>query len=233
MLRKGSRMASLAWEMTLGCTVSNTPMAPGTSAGEYSTVDAPGLAKAIADEDLVNQVVHNKDVFSILVERYKGAIFNLIYRTIGSSSEAEDLAQEVFFQVYRSLPAFRNEARFSTWLYRIALNRCRDWIRGRRRRPQILYLDETADEGQPGASTEGEVVEKEQREAVRGLVQALPDRYREVVVLRYFQDFTYVEIGEILGLPARTVETRLYRAKKMLKDKLENKPEKGGYGYGQ
>lgn len=125
MLRKGSRMAFLAWGMTLGYAISNTPMAPGTTAGGYLAVDAPGMARAVADEDLVNQVVifRNKDLFSVLVERYKGAIFNLIYRTIGSSPEAEDLAQEVFFQVYRSLPAFRNEARFSTWLYRIALNR--------------------------------------------------------------------------------------------------------------
>ncbi len=248
-------MSSLAWGMTLGCTISSTPMAPGTLAGGYLTVDATGMALAVADEDLVNQVVifRNKDAFSVLVERYKGAIFNLIYRTIGSSPEAEDLAQEVFFQVYRSLPAFRNEARFFTWLYRIALHRCRDWIRDRRRRPQSRYSGEAADEGlcnvalenveagnagyahlrQPGASIEDEVVEKEQREAVRSLVRALPDKYREVVVLRYFQDLTYVDIGEILGLPARTVETRLYRAKKMLKDKLENRLEKGGYGYDQ
>ncbi|MGE5576403.1 MAG: RNA polymerase sigma factor, partial [Syntrophothermus sp.] len=134
-------MSSLALGTTLGYILLDT--AGVKAEAGYSA--AP--AKSATDEDLVRQVVffHNKDAFSDLVERYKGTIFNLIYRTIGSSSEAEDLAQEVFFQVYRSLPAFRNEARFSTWLYRIALNRCRDWIRGRRRRPQTLYLDETAD----------------------------------------------------------------------------------------
>ena len=169
------------------------------------------------------------EAFGRLVERHQARVFNLLCKLVGDRQEAEDLAQDVFLQAFQALPGYRGEAAFATWLYRIAVNRSLDHLRRLRspaRRP--VSLDGLPAEGvrpEPvasGAGPEQEVVGREARRRVREEVAALPENYRLPVILHHFQGLSLQEVSQVLQLPIRTVETRLYRAKKTLRQRLKD-----------
>lgn len=163
-----------------------------------------------------------KDLFAVLVDRYKDFVLTVVRsRLAGGAEEAEDAAQEVFLKAFRALGAFRGEASFSTWLYRIALNHLSDLHR--RRRP-VVFLEEVGPERRgerAGGDPEEAALAGESRLAVQRALAELPETYRRMVYLHHYRGLSYAEIGRLLGLPERSVETRLYRAKKMLRAKLE------------
>ncbi len=185
----------------------------------------------MTDEELVKRCLGgDTGAFTLLVHRYKGPVYNLAAKMVQNPTDAEDVAQETFLQVYRALPGYRREARFATWIYRIAANRALDCLR-RRQSPvrQTVPLDRGDGEAGPGLlsrlpcrdpSPEEQVVRSESQARLRQALAALPDHYRIVLVLYHFQGLSYRDIGEILDLPVRTVETRLYRAKHNLKEFL-------------
>lgn len=153
--------------------------------------------------------------FGALVERYQNAIYNLAYRMLGSPEEAEDAAQEIFVRVYRQLARYDAERRFSTWVLTIATNYCIDQLR--RRRMQLVPLEQIV----PWARSretgpEGQSLDREARDELQGLLRELPEKYRAVLILRYWQDLSCAEIAEILKLPEGTVKTQLHRARKAL-----------------
>lgn len=153
--------------------------------------------------------------FGALVERYQNAIYNLAYRMLGSPEEAEDAAQEIFVRVYRQLARYDRERKFSTWVLTIATNYCIDQLR--RRRMQLVPLENIV----PWARSretgpEGEALDREARDEVQGLLRELPEKYRAVLILRYWQDLSCAEIAEVLQLPEGTVKTQLHRARKAL-----------------
>lgn len=153
--------------------------------------------------------------FGALVERYQNAIYNLAYRMLGSPEEAEDAAQEIFVRVYRQLARYDAERRFSTWVLTIATNFCIDQLR--RRRMQLVPLEQIV----PWARSretgpEGQSLDREARDEMQGLLRELPEKYRAVLILRYWQDLSCAEIAEILKLPEGTVKTQLHRARKAL-----------------
>ena len=153
--------------------------------------------------------------FGALVERYQNAIYNLAYRMLGSPEEAEDAAQEIFVRVYRQLARYDAERRFSTWVLTIATNYCIDQLR--RRRMQLVPLEQIV----PWARSretgpEGQSLDREARDEMQGLLRELPEKYRAVLILRYWQDLSCAEIAEILKLPEGTVKTQLHRARKAL-----------------
>jgi len=168
--------------------------------------------------------------FEEVVRLYQNKVFNLVYRMIGNQEEAEDLAQEVFVTVFKSVDSFRGEAKFSTWLYRIAANHCKNRMKylGRRSYKQTGELDEAAErEAQsaqpsslhprvdgPDAVFEGLELER----AVQRSMQALDPEHREVIVLRDIEDLSYEEIAEITGVELGTVKSRLHRARLQLKE---------------
>lgn len=179
-----------------------------------------------SDEELVAAFrAGDVSAFDDLLRRWDRKIQGAIYRILGSEDEARDLCQEAFLKAYRGLKAFKGEARFSSWLYQIALNLCRD--RMRRRRGRVLVsLDEVEGEGasaQAGAGPSAlELVEaRDMARRVAAAVAALPDDQREVVVLKEYQGLTFLEIAETLGLPTSTVKTRLYRGLVQLRERLE------------
>ena len=162
-----------------------------------------------------------QDLFAGLVDRYKGLVFGLIRTALrDGTGEAEDLAQEVFLKAYRALPQFRGKASFSTWLYRIALNHLRDKIRARRPDAVELASIEERVAADPGKTPEETALRAENRLLIQQSLAELPEDYRQALYLYHYRDLSYAEIGKRLGVPARTVETRLYRAKKMLRAKL-------------
>jgi RNA polymerase sigma-70 factor, ECF subfamily len=158
--------------------------------------------------------------YSRLVDRYSGAVFSLAYRMLGNAQDAEDATQEIFFKAYTRLESYDRARKFSTWLLTVASNYCIDRIR--RRRFAWVTLDDVAFTlPSAGAGPERSYLERERREQVQGAIQALPEGYRLVAVLRYWNDLSYSEIAEVTGLTEATVKTRLHRARKMLANLLD------------
>jgi len=156
------------------------------------------------------------DAFEPLVLRHAGRVRRLVWGLLGGRREdAEDAVQEIFLKAYLALPRFREEARFSTWLYRIAVNHCRDLAR--RAPPAHVELDEArleilADERDAGAG-EDRSLPPERREELHRLLGALSERQRRILVLREIEELSYEEIGGILRIPPGTVRSRLNRAR--------------------
>jgi RNA polymerase sigma-70 factor (ECF subfamily) len=162
--------------------------------------------------------------FAELVARYQGAVYNLAYRMLGDPTEAEDATQEVFVRAWSQLRTFDLDRRFSTWLLSIASHYTIDMLR---RRKPAAPLDEVALFKPDDAPEPDEVVlQNEQRDTVNRLLSTLPDRYRSVTVLRYYNGLSYDEIASVTGLSESAVKTQLHRARRMLAEKLVH--EQGG-----
>ena len=160
--------------------------------------------------------------FARLLEAYKSPVYNLAYRLLGNAAEAEDAAQEVFLRAYLKLASYDRARKFSTWLLAIASNYCIDLLR--RRRATMVDLDDVeflVESREPGP--EDAAVEGEQRNAVATAIDALAPAYRLPAVLRYYYDLPYEEIERITGLSQATVKTRLFRARRMIKEMLEER----------
>ncbi|WP_199624745.1 RNA polymerase sigma factor [Paenibacillus alkalitolerans] len=180
----------------------------------------------VSDEQLVERIVRGEDtgLFRDLVERYQSYVFTFMYRSIGDRGAAEDLAQETFIALYRSLGSFRGDAKFSTWLYRVAANVLHDELRRRKRRrfPLLWGMKgrsempaEEAAERDEGPETS--VIRSEERETLASLFVRLPEKYRAILTLYYFNRLTAADIAAVTGLPVKTVETRLARGRQRLK----------------
>jgi RNA polymerase sigma-70 factor (ECF subfamily) len=183
------------------------------------------------DEDLVD-AFQGGDVsaFDELVIRWDRKIQGAIYRILGSEEEARDLCQEAFLKAYKALPGFKGEARFSSWLYQIALNLCRDRMRRRKGRT-FVSLDEQGSEHTQRPSPEPNALEMVEAadlsRTVSAAVAALPLDQRQVIVLKEYEGLTFMEIARILDLPLSTVKTRLYRGLVQLRERLERQGVRG------
>jgi RNA polymerase sigma-70 factor (ECF subfamily) len=185
------------------------------------------------DEDLV-VAFQSGDIpaFDQLVRRWDRKIQGVIYRLVGNHDEARDLSQEAFLKAYRALGTFKQEARFSSWLYQIAINATRDRLRRRRRRTD-LSLDDVEEKGESslrdGAPSALDLIESSDlSRAVAAAMAALPEEQREVVILKEYQGLTFPEIAETLDVPLSTVKTRLYRGLGQLRIRLERQGIRGG-----
>lgn len=182
----------------------------------------PGDERAIIARCLAGE----RKAYAVLVERYKGLVHDLVSRMIGDRVEAEDIAQDAFVKAYLSLKDFRGESRFSTWLCRIALNRCKDLLRRRGREPWI----QTTQDGEsqiPEVVDDGETLvlslERLEREDVlRRALARLPVKYREAVVLRHIEGLDFREIGRLLRISEGAAKVRTFRAREMLRTLLES-----------
>jgi len=167
------------------------------------------------------------EAFGLLVEEHQDYVFNVVYHLVGNDRDAEDIAQEVFLRAYSHLAGFEGRARFSTWLYGIALNCVRSMWRRRRSRSSSSLdggADEEAGRIDPAADGDGpeETALRGERVAlVRQAIAALDEEMKEVIVLRDVQGLTYDEIAEALGVALGTVKSRIHRARAALKDTLE------------
>ncbi len=158
--------------------------------------------------------------YALLVETYKLPVYNLAYRMLGNTAEAEDATQEVFLRAYLKLASYDRMRRFSTWLLSITSNYCVDVLR-RRRAPQVALEDAefALPSDEPGP--EERAVQHEQQAYVARAVAALEPGYRLPAILRYYYDLPYDEIEHITGLSEATIKTRLFRARRMVKERLE------------
>jgi RNA polymerase sigma-70 factor (ECF subfamily) len=182
---------------------------------------------ALTDEELVARSVDgDSESFNQLVRRWERPIYALAYRTIGREEDARDVTQDTFLRAFRALPGFKGQAKFSSWLYRIALNLCRDWMRRQRRTPTVAMpegvdLIELASEQGPVESIETLVARREMSDAVAEVMKRLPEEQRTAIVLKEYHGLTFQEIADIQGCPLSTVKTRLYQGLTVLRRQLE------------
>ena len=181
-------------------------------------------ASRVDDNELVKQVCMGEtQLFRLLIERHQQHIFNLCYRMLRQFEEADDATQDTFLKAYRSLKRFRGDARLKTWLCRIARNECLN----RLRHENMASLDQqlTADYNfQIADSTPSPLELIEQRETqsiVHEAINTLPHRYRLVITLFHLNGLSYEEISQVMEIPMGTVKTYIFRARELLKSKLQ------------
>jgi RNA polymerase sigma factor (sigma-70 family) len=183
-----------------------------------------------SDEALARRfVAGDAAAFEALVGRYSRPIFNFTLRMLGNRDDADDVAQDVFVQIYRSLPRARTDLPFKPWLYVIARNKCLDFLK--RRRP-LLFTDIEGDdpegEGMEARIEDTEPLPEELAEradlqrVLQAAIAALPPKYRQVVAMRYAAELSFEEIAASLGLPENTVKTHFHRAKALLRTALSD-----------
>jgi RNA polymerase sigma-70 factor, ECF subfamily len=178
------------------------------------------------DEELVARSIGgDADSFNVLIRRWERPIYALAYRTIGREEDARDVCQETFLRAFRALPGFRGQAKFSSWLYRIALNLCRDWMRRERRAPMVQVPEDTdlielASAAEPSESIEDLVARRDLSRIVERAMALLPEEQRTAIVLKEYHGLTFQEIADMLGCPLSTVKTRVYQGLVVLRREL-------------
>lgn len=177
------------------------------------------------DRELVERVRQGDDrAFELLVLAYQERIFRLIRRLLGNRDGAEDLAQEVFLRAYRSLGGFRGQSSFYTWLYKIALNTCRNYYRTMGRRPEGSAIDgegvlDSLESSNP--DPESAAFRSETLEVVKVSLESLPPEQREAVVLCDLEGLSYEEMAAVIGIPVGTVRSRVFRGRRALQRRLQ------------
>ncbi len=158
--------------------------------------------------------------FECLVRRWDDRVLALAYRITGSAEDAEDVRQNAFIRVYNGLASFDGKAEFSTWLYRVVVNLCRDGLRSRGAGARMM--ERHADRQRRAQSTDSAPdAEGETSQVVAHAVEALPPDEREVLVLRHYHDMKFPQIADILGAPVTTLKSRMLRALQRLRDQLD------------
>jgi len=174
----------------------------------------------VNDCDLVVAVLNgDSSAFGHLVTKYESPVYNLAYRMLGRAEDAEDISQEVFVRAYTKLRTFDTRKKLSNWILAIASHLCIDHLR--RKKP--LYLDDQDYAEWVGSgedAPEDQVLREERGSEIRKLLASLPPKYRNILILRYWHEMSYAEIGEATGLADGTVKTRLHRARRMLTERV-------------
>lgn len=180
-----------------------------------------------ADHLLIERVLGGEtDAFGSLVHRWERHIYGLTLRMLGHAEDARDATQETFISAYTNLKHFRGDAKFSSWLYRIALNVCHSRLRRRTRRGDVSLDEQYEDAGfEPAsadASIEEQMLDDQVGVHVRKALGAIPAEMRQVIVMKEYQELKFHEIAEILDIPISTVKTRMYTGLKELRKRLEH-----------
>jgi RNA polymerase sigma-70 factor, ECF subfamily len=189
---------------------------------------------AVSDEELVaRSIAGDTDSFNQLILRWERPIYALAYRQIGREDEARDVVQDAFLRAFRALPGFKGQAKFSSWLYRITLNLCRDWLRRQRRAPFVPTPEgvDIADLATPETTTtesiEDVVARKDLSQHVARAMRRLPEEQRSAILLKEYHGLTFQEIAELQGCPLSTVKTRLYQGLTVLRRELARSGKSG------
>ena len=191
-------------------------------------VNASGVMTWTDEELVARSRTGDMDSFNQLILRWERPIYALAYRVIGQEEDARDVAQETFLRAFRALPGFKGQAKFSSWIYRIALNLCRDWIRRKRRTPvsplpDDVDISELAAEQGPSESVEDLVARRELSAVVEEAMKLLPEEQRTAVILKEYHGMTFQEIADLQGCPLSTVKTRLYQGLSVLRKHLKER----------
>ena len=194
-----------------------------TKAGDFGQMDDAAIMLQLRSGNMAG--------FDFLIQKYRKPIIHFMYRMVHNQAVAEELAQEVFLRVYRSRETYRAEARFSTWLYRIATNLGVNYARDNRheRMASTVYLDETDSEtgttpdvADTTPDVEAKLLRQERLNAIREHVMSLPERQRMAVLMHKYQGMDYKQIGDVLKLSESATKSLLFRAYQTLREKLKD-----------
>ena len=214
----------------------NSALGAGAALRPDSTPDSEAVSKAALDPAsdaavMLRVAAGDEDGFNYLVRKYHRAMIHFLFRMVHNEAVAEELAQEVFLRVYRSRESYRAEAKFTTWLYRIATNLAVNHARDTKheRSAQTIYLDApdeetgtTPDVADDEPSVEQKLMRDERMAAIRKHVMALPERQRMAVLMHKYQGMDYRQIGDVLKLSESATKSLLFRAYQTLRDKLKD-----------
>ncbi|MBI4243810.1 MAG: RNA polymerase sigma factor [Planctomycetes bacterium] len=180
----------------------------------------------ISDKELIDNFLNGDEVaFERLVQRYSTYVVCIAYNILKDIHHANDIAQEVFVKLYNNLKHLKDRAKFKSWLYRVVRSTCLDALRKVHLKTSSIYQipDETIDlEDSSTREPIGSFESDELKEKILNIIAMLPSIYQQIIILKHLRDMSYSEISEFLGIPAATVESRLYRARLLLKEKLED-----------
>lgn len=198
----------------------------------------PNLSdKAKYDLVLVEQAVNgDQKAYAELLDRYRDAIYFMLLKMVNNKSDAEDLTIEAFGKAFKSIKQYTPNYAFSTWLFKIATNNCIDFIR--KRKANLVSIDQSTEDVEGVASSpatnlqsggldpEESLIKEQNILLIKSLVSRLKPRYRKLIELRYFKEYSYEEISDELQLPLGTVKAQLFRARELLFNILTNSPHK-------
>ncbi len=192
----------------------------------------PRVSKnTVEDRELVASAKRGEEkAFETLLKKYRKSVYYMLLKMVKNTDDAEDLTQEAFAKAFNSIEKFDSKFAFSTWLFRIATNNCIDFIR--KKRVQTVSIDAPV-EGEDGSSMRYDVRDddldpndamlKQQRKRYLTMaIERLPEKYRELVELRYFRELSYEEVANELQIPLGTVKAQLFRARELLNQELKN-----------
>lgn len=200
----------------------------------------------VSEKKIIEKVLGgDANAFEELVLKYEKTVYNLALRMVGDRDDAFDMTQEAFIKAYGSLSSFRGDSKFSVWIYRIATNVCLDFLRSKSRKQQVsLTVSDDDDEDaqldipDPSSDPEQQLMQKMSMQSVEEGLKTLPDKQRQILVMRELGGMSYAEIGKALSLEEGTVKSRIFRARKRLctflldsgniPDSLASKGMKGG-----
>lgn len=193
---------------------STEPCMEAVEKGDY-------MAQQLQEEELIERIIGGeKQLFAVLVDRYKNKVFGIMRGMGASHQDAQDLAQDTFIRIYRYLPTRRAGSSFSSWVYTIAVNRMRDFLR--EKKPMMTAVDNGLERSHDN-TPEQQVLHKEMQREIYRQMDELPEAYRLVLLLKYTNELSYEEIAEITGMSPGQVRNSLHRGKKSLKKKLERR----------
>lgn len=191
-------------------------------------VEKEGRDKLIeaTDQELIRDFVNgNEPAFERLIQRYSGYVASMAYNIMQDMHLANDISQEVFVKLHSKLRHLNDTSKFKSWLFRIVRSTCLDALRKVRFKTSSIhqFSEETVDLPDDGSKEPAASVESEElKEKVLSIISSLPKIHQQIIILKHLRNMTYREMADFLGIPSATVESRLYRARMMLKDKLEN-----------
>lgn len=193
----------------------------------------PNLSdKAKYDYKLVQAAIDGDErAYAELMDRYKDAIYYMLLKMVNNKNDAEDLTIEAFGKAFKNIGQYTPNYAFSTWLFKIATNNCIDFIR--KKKANIISIDHTDEESDitpPSLQSstpdpETDMIKNQKVKLMRGVVNKLKPRYRQLIELRYFKEYSYEEIAQELDLPLGTVKAQLFRARELLFNILKNKDQ--------
>ena len=200
----------------------------GSPAPSNAAVTAVLQLMETPEDQLIRAVLAgDDDAFGDLVARYEGRVHRLLGRFTRDPQEVEDLAQEVFVKVFRKLHTFQQDSGLFTWIYRVAVNTANDHFSRRgRRRLRLVEDDEQLDDGGVelgDGAPDAPLMDAELRRITREIVDGLPEKYRNILILREYEDLSYTDMAAVLECSIGTVESRLFRARQRFKAALEDR----------
>ena len=180
------------------------------------------------DQVYIDKVLNgDANAFAVLVDRYKDLVYTLVFRMMKHKEEAEEVAQDTFVKVYKSLHKFKGQSKFSTWIYRVAYNTCLDRIKKNKRQQYTVTIDEyTEHQVKTLDNALDKIEEKERQQAIKDCLELLPSEDSFLLTLYYFEEQSLDEISKIVNLKPNNVKVKLFRSRKKLATILKEQLDK-------